>query len=242
MIDDEEELEQLPDKPEEKERDGLLVGYIWSKRRKKFVSIRTGKPISEAELQRLFKRHITDAEDRMSAIATAYQEGRIDPAVFVERMAAEQRRHTVQSVAMGKGGFDEMDAALLIGLALLLRETNQRIVGTAHDVLAGEVTLPQLLNRVEGYVGEGRRAYYEAARGNRATIGPTGDMVVLERRILHAKKSCDDCIRYQSQGWQLAGTLPIPSVACKCGNHCRCDLISMSVPSGDVQVWVGTKR
>lgn len=238
-------IEELPvSQPakEKEDRDAILVGYLWSKSRKRFVSTRTGKPISDAELRRLFNAHIEDAEGRMAEIATAFHESRIAPAVFVEQMATEQRRHTVQSAALGRGGFDNLDDATLIALALLLNSTNERIVGTAHDVLEGKVTLPQLLNRVEGYVGEGRRTFFEGLRAGAMTAALSEDSVIIERRQLHARRSCADCINYHAQGWQLQGVLPLPSVRCACSSHCRCGLIQRTVSRGEVDSWIGTMR
>lgn len=240
-------IEELPvSQPakEKEDRDAILVGYLWSKSRKRFVSTRTGKPISDAELRRLFNAHIEDAEGRMAEIATAFHESRIAPAVFVEQMATEQRRHTVQSAALGRGGFDNLDDATLIALALLLNSTNERIVGTAHDVLEGKVTLPQLLNRVEGYVGEGRRTFFEGLRAGAMTAaGLNSGMVAIARRQLDPRaKHCRDCPDLAARGWQRVEDLPPPGFGCQCAGHCRCSWLQRTVSQGEVDSWIGTMR
>lgn len=240
LIDDE---PPTPPAKKKDDRDAILVGYLWSKSRKRFVSTRTGKPISDAELRRLFNAHIEDAEGRMGEIATAFHEGRISPAVFVEQMATEQRRHTVQSSALGRGGFDNLDDATLIALTLLLNSTNERIVGTAHDVLEGKVTLPQLLNRVEGYVGEGRRTFFEGLRAGAMATALGGDSVIIARRRLDPNaRHCRDCPGYASLGWQLLANTIMPGEQCQCGGHCRCSLVQQVVNRGEVDSWIGTMR
>lgn len=222
----------------------ILPGYTWSRARRRYISQRTGRPISEAELRRLFNERIADAEGRMADIATAYYEGKISPALFVELMATEQRRLTVQSAALGKGGFDELDAAALVALALLLRETNERIIGTAHDALEGKVSLPQLVNRADGYVGEARREFFRALRDAAiASAVMGGDSIILARRMLDPRaKHCRDCPDLAARGWSRIEELPPPGYGCQCAGHCRCGFLTMTVPRDEAHQWIGTLR
>lgn len=36
------------------------------------------------------------------------------------------------------------------------------------------------------------------------------------------KKTCQDCINFDQQGWQPVGSLPMPGQECRCFDRCRC--------------------
>src|SRR5574343_416241 len=57
--------------------------------------------------------------------------------------------------------------------------------------------------RTQLYGDASRKTYEQNRRAAAATNGNN-----LERRILHAAESCQDCIEYAGRGWQPIGTLP----------------------------------
>jgi hypothetical protein len=121
-----------------------------------------------------------------------------------------------------------------------LRDDYQRIVQLTQDIANGDATLPQALNRVNGYAGSARIEYFEAAR-QRAQAS-NAEMALIERRVLGASEHCDGCLELYGRGWQPSGILPLPGDgSTECGTHDRCDLIEREVPVGELDNWVGTK-
>jgi hypothetical protein len=219
----------------------VLVGYIWDKALSRYRNADNQRFVSRVDINNLLRTTIQGAESRLADLATAYYEGSISPATFVEQMRTEVRRNELQNIALAIGGIGLLTAALFGVAGNSLRNTYAKIIGTAQDVADGKVSLPQLLNRVDGYVGEGRRLYYQTAREN-APGTPEG-MTTIERRILATgSESCQDCIDYYEQGWQIAGMLPTPGNLCQCRDHCRCGIMSRDVPTAELDSWLGTKN
>jgi len=220
----------------------ILPGYNYSKDVGRYRNAQSGKFVSRADIEKLLRAQVQDAESRYGDLATAFYEGRISPASFVEQLRTEQRRLALQNAALAIGGFALLSFALFGAVGASLRGTYIKIVGTAQDVVDKKVSLPQLLNRINGYVGEARRVYFDALRSN-APQAPEGQTTIERRILAQDSESCDDCLEYYSMGWQIAGTiLPVPSADCRCGSHCRCTLVSRDIPSGDVNQWIGTKN
>lgn len=217
----------------------VLPGYTFANGR--YRNQDTGKFVSRANINGLLESQIQSAESRLQDLATAFYEGKIAPAVFVEQVCSEERRLALQNSALAKGGFDRLSFSDYGRAGQMLRGEYQRIIGTARDVQAGTVTLPQLLNRMTGYAGDARRLYYQTQR---TLQRPAAEgMTRIERRTLSADaQHCKDCPGYYEQGWQMMGVLPSPGEQCQCAGHCRCSLIEREVPTVDLAEWLGTRR
>lgn len=44
----------------------------------------------------------------------------------------------------------------------------------------------------------------------------------MRRNSRHDKRSCEDCLMYDSMGWMPIGLLPPPGQRCRCHDRCRC--------------------
>lgn len=219
----------------------VLPGYTYEPDTARYRNAQTGRFVSRSDINGLLRTTVQEAEDRLGNIATAFHEGRIAPASFAEQMRTELRRLELQNVALGKGGFDQLNFSDYGKVGNSLRQQYQAIAGTVQDVVDGKVSLPQLLNRIDGHVGEARRLYYETERNNRPPA-PEG-MTTVERRLLDSQANhCADCPGYYDQGWQPAGVLPSPGEACACRGHCRCSMEQRDVPTAELDQWIGTRR
>lgn len=217
----------------------ILPGYLFANGRYRNES--TGRFVSRADINGLLESQIQSAESRLQGLATAFYEGKIAPAVFVEQVCTEERRLALQNSALAKGGFDRLGFADYGRAGQMLRGEYQRIIGTAADVQAGTVTLPQLLNRMTRYVGDARVLYFQTQRTiPRQTA--EGMSLIEKRNLSPEAESCSDCINYYDQGWQLYATLPGPGEACKCQGNCRCSKTEREVPTADLAEWLGTRR
>lgn len=218
----------------------ILSGYTYNPDTQRYRDAATGKFVSRSAIVDLLREQVQSAESRLHDLATAYYEGRISAASFVDITRTEVKRLELQNVALGKGGFDRLDFADFGRVGGSLRNQYAKIIGTAQDVADGKVSLPQLLNRMNGYVGEGRKLYFATLRDNapRASEG----MTTIERRILGNADHCEDCLSYYNQGYQPVGVLPNPGEACQCATHCRCSITIREVPTSEVSDWIGTKR
>lgn len=220
-----------------------LPGYEFARSAGRYRSLSTGRFVARNRIVLLLEAQVTAGERRLKELATAYHEGKLYPAVWAAQTRTEIRRMHIQYCAMGAGGFDRLSQSDYGRIGAMLRTEYGKIAGTAADVQAGTVSLPQLLNRMNGHVGSARSLFYETERDTRRA--KSGYVLIQRRLIDWAADNCPDCLGYYRLGWQIAGRdspLPLPGRNCVCGNHCRCLIIEREVSISEVELWIGTKR
>lgn len=219
-----------------------LPGYAWLSDAQRYRNLTTGRFVARRDITSLLDAQVSSAENRLHELATAYHEGRIAPSVWVEQMRTEVRRLELQQISLAKGGFDQLSQRDYGRAGASLRDQYARIIGTAQDVADGKVTLPQLLNRIDGYVGEGRKLYYQTQRDNAQTGNADGMTTIARRRLDPAAAHCIDCPEYYARGWVLASEVVAPGESCQCDSHCRCTVDYRDVPTSELDSWLGTMR
>jgi hypothetical protein len=188
----------------------------------------------------LLDGHIDAAERRLSGLMTAFHEGRVSPGTWVAVTRTELQRLHLQNAALGAGGWDRLRATDYGRIGGALQADYRRLLGFAEDVRAGKLTLAQAQARMALYAGNARREFYHAERDR---IRPSAaGRVVIERRRLNSRESCEDCVGYYQQGWEPVGVLPVPGEGSKCLTNCRCNLEQREVSLTEVNEWIGTKR
>lgn len=218
----------------------ILPGYLFDRRTGRYRDQASGRFTSRQAINDLLDRQIESTERRLANLTTAMHDGRIAPGVWAEQMRTELRRATLQHQALGAGGWDRLTQSDFGKAGASLRDTYARMIDLAQGVQNGTVTLPQALNRVNGYIGEARRLYYDASRGRRQ---PDMGMIGIEIRDLGVAEHCDGCVDLHGRGWQPVGVLPSPGDgSTPCGTHCRCGMRSREVPADEVGEWLGTRR
>lgn len=202
----------------------VLPGFTFDTRASRYRNLSNGRFVPRDRgpnaITRLLENHVNSAEQRMGNIVQGLAQGEIAPGPAQLMMRDEVRRLSLQNSALGKGGFDRLTAQDYGRVGRQLRDTYQRTANLVRDVQAGTVTLPQAMNRIEGYALDARRQFFAAER---AALQQTTRQFE-ERRILHARESCIDCVGYARMGWQPAGTLPLPGEQSRCNSYCRCTI------------------
>lgn len=219
----------------------ILPGYSFSKSAGRYRSSASGKFVSRDAITGLLESHINAASSRYTELTTAFYEGHMSAATWIEQMRTEQRRLTLQNEALGIGGWDRLANKQFGRAGRDLRDQYAKIAGTAQDIAEGKVTLPQALARDNEYAGAARAHFFEAERETvqRSSSG----MVIIERRLLGSGgKTCKDCVEFYNLGWQLFGTLSPPCTDSVCGGNCKCRMIRKEVPASEVGEWLGTRR
>ncbi len=207
----------------------ILQSYTWNRETARYRNTSSGKFVARRDIVSLLQTQTDSAEHRLGEMVTALHEGRIDSSTWQVTMRDELRRLGSQNMALGIGGWDRASFAQWGRLGGYLQADYQRMTDLAQGIAAGEVTLPQALNRVSGYVISARRNYFEADRDAMAASGGQFE----ERRTLGTAEHCDDCIDLAAQSWQPMGELPIPGEGTICGSHCACDMERREVTAND---------
>jgi len=217
----------------------VLPGYHWSAPSARYRSTATGRFVARRDILGLLDNQVNSASQRLGDLTTALHEGRIAPGPWADQMQGELRRLHSQNRALAAGGWDRMTPRDWGAVGGRLRDDYARVQRLANDIQQGTVTLPQALNRVNGYVGNARVQFWNAER-ERRQAGP--GQAIVERRRLGSAEHCQDCVDYYDRGWCNAGELPSPGVDSDCGTHCRCTLEHRQVAVEELGGWLGTKR
>lgn len=76
-------------------------------------------------------------------------------------------------------------------------------------------------SRVNRYLVTPLYSFFELGRFFTQSQGGNREM----RRICrHDLRTCPDCLKYDSMGWQPIGSLPMPGRDCRCFDRCRCSI------------------
>lgn len=217
----------------------VLPGFSWSTSAARYRANATGRFVARRDVLSLLDGQVQSAERRLGDLTTALHEGRIAPGVWADRMQNELRRLHSQNRALAVGGWDRMTQRDWGAVGGRLRGDYARITRLAGDIQAGTVTLPQALNRVEGYIGNARLQFWRGEREQRQ-IGP--GMISVEIRHLGIAEHCADCLGYHARGWCAEGELPPPGEDSECNTHCRCTMEARQVPAEQAGEWLGTRR
>lgn len=203
----------------------VLPGFTYSRGASRYRDTSTGRFVAKARVTEVMEQSVNRAEDRLAQIIQGVYAKEIAPGVAQVAMRDELRRLTLQNAALGKGGMEQLNFRDYGKVGQQLRDSYARMSNLLRDVESGKVSLAQAMNRVEGYALEARHQYFIAQRAAAQESGRRME----ERRTLHARESCGDCISYAAMGWQPIGTLPMIGESSKCGKYCRCTMDSREV-------------
>lgn len=217
----------------------VLPGYTWSSAPQRYRSTATGRFVARRDIVGMLDNQVTSASQRLGSLTTALHEGRIAPGPWADQMQSELRRLHSQNRALAVGGWDRMTPRDWGAVGGRLRDDYARVQRLAGEIQQGTVSLPQALNRVNGYVGNARVQFWEAER-ERRQVDP--GQAIVELRVLGVAEHCQDCVDYYYRGWCVAGQLPPPGVDSECSTHCRCTMEHRQVPAAELGDWLGTRR
>lgn len=198
----------------------ILRGYQFSRTASRYRDTSTGRFVSQARITNLLEQQVNHAETRLGNIVQGVFTKEIAPGVAQTLMRDELRRLNLQERALGKGGFDRLSFRDFGAVGNQLRDSYARMTNLVQGIENGTVTLPQALNRIQGYVLEARQQFFKAERDALRESGRRFE----EHRRLHASESCEDCIGYARMGWQPLGVLPLPGERSVCNKRCRCTI------------------
>lgn len=218
----------------------VLPGFAYQRNTARYRDLSSGKFVSRADIVSLLDARVVSLENRLTALTTAAVEGKLSPAYFAEQMRTELRRSHLAARAVGAGGIDKLTQADYGSVGRKLRDDYARVANLARDIRDGTVTLPQALNRVQGYAGNARLEFFEADAAAKKDAAAGKDMVLLMIRDLGTSEHCVDCLNYYGQGW--AFDLPSPGTQSICGTHCRCSMRYREVAADAAAELIGTRR
>lgn len=177
----------------------------------------TGRFVSELTVRGDLDKYIDAKNAKLDSLTTQLRNREISLADWQTQMRNELRTAHTNAAMVARGGRDQMTNADWGRTGRELRTQYEYLDKWAADIASGKVKLDGRANIRAQLYGDASRSTYEQNR--RAVASVNG--YTQERRILHAKESCTDCLEYAARGWQPIGTLPrIGESVCR--TNCKC--------------------
>lgn len=193
--------------------------YYWNPSRQQYELARTGEAISPSQIREWIDQTVAGSKARVRAISEQFVSGEINLPSWQTRVQAEIKGGHIAMAEIASGGKAQFTPtqAGRVGQRLRTQYTylNQFGLGVEQGLIEKG---PKLVARAELYA-EGLRATYEGMRrGNMMDAG-----FEMERSILGAADSCDECAEQEAQDWVPIGTL-VPIGERQCLVNCRCEM------------------
>lgn len=196
------------------------TNFTWNKKSQRYHyanGSKKGQFVRESQIADLTQQAINDHLAMGKTVNSAMFSGDIDVARWERQTAELLRSLAIYQYSLGIGGAKQMDwkdYSLINGQLNLEYQYLRRF---SQDILRGSLSEAQIEARIQMYYN---KTNHFRERGK--LEGHKRNGYLWERRVIAAKHSCEDCIRYNSMGWAQIGTLPNPGENCQCKSNCRC--------------------
>jgi hypothetical protein len=210
--------------PEERHRilkAALAAGifWLWDSSRRRYINVRIGRVVQEASVNRLLREIGEGARERMQSLTAKMSLGQISNAEWQLGMLDEIKNSHRALAELAKGGKEMMTARDWGLLGARVRQQNQYFLGFASDVITGQMSEAQVVNRAGLYAD----ALYSTYQ-NTVALRERGAGVRLARRVLDAgAQHCEDCPPLAALDWiPIEEMTPIGDTPCQV--QCRCTI------------------
>jgi len=198
----------------------LLSGYTFDDRSCRYRSLTTGRYVARGRIVELLDAQIQQRGSRLARLTMDYAANKLTPRDWIVAMRDELRRAHLQYASLGRGGWDRLagDAKAYGRIGGILQADYRRLLGFADDIANGRLSDAQILNRLEMYLGNARREFWENQRDGLRASGQRYEA----RRVLQPAEHCEDCIVMAREGWKPIEQLVMPGEGSRCLTNCKC--------------------
>jgi hypothetical protein len=195
--------------------------FAWDRRSQRYritSGAGRGSFISREAVDNLTEQYIEASKVEIDSITNQLLNGEIGTFTWERAIAQQIKDINVNSYALGRGGFNQLDSRDLGLIGSRIRSEYGYLREFSREIAAGQLSEAQILDRVSMYVDAA--AKFEELGRNESHRAEGFDE---ERRIaVDDGQSCSPCLDYANQGWQPIGTLPNRGQDCDCRSRCRC--------------------
>jgi len=176
-----------------------------------------GSFISREAVDNLTEQYIEASKVDIDDITNQLLNGEIGVYSWERAIAQQIKDINVNSYALGRGGFAQLDGRDLGLIGSRIRSEYGYLREFSREITDGTLSEAQILDRVSMYVDAGAK-FMESGREESHRVEGFDE----ERRVRTATESCIPCIEHEARGWQPIGTLPNRGDDCDCRSRCRC--------------------
>jgi hypothetical protein len=173
--------------------------------------------VSWVDVRNDIDKYIRESNKAIDALAMQLRNREISLAEWQTAMRDNMRAMHRNTAMAAKGGREQMTQADWGRVGRELRYQYGKLDEFAKQIATGDAKLDGRLNWRAKLYGEASRGTHELEK--RAIAAQGGQ--TQERRRIHAKESCVDCLTYAGMGWQPIGTLPRIGDS-RCHTNCKC--------------------
>ena len=199
--------------------DPLLPDYRWNAAAGRYIGS-NGQFVPGTLIRNELDKVLDRITENSLLLTDQFRQGLIDGRTWQIQIMQNIKQVHLVSGAMEKGGWAQLSQSDFGRIGFLIKREYSWFNNLIKQLESGEQKLNGTLNnRVRLYMQAGRSTFHVLEREDEAIRGKTE-----ERRILHARDHCPDCIKYAFMGWQPLGTLPVPGEKSVCRANCRCTM------------------
>ena len=199
--------------------DPLLPDYRWNQAAGRYISS-NGQFVSGTVIRSELDKVLDKITENSLLLTDQYRQGLIDGRSWQIQIMQNIKQVHLISGAMEKGGWAQLSQSDFGRIGSLIKREYGWFNGLIKQLESGEQKLNGTLNnRIRLYMQAGRATFHVLEREDEFIKGKTE-----EKRILHARDHCPDCVQYAFMGWQPLGTLPVPGEKSVCRANCRCTM------------------
>lgn len=144
-----------------------LSQVTWNPDTNQWIDNETGLPVPEDRVLGEVFSHADAAQENLTDLTNALYEGDITLEEWETATALELQDAYIAEAAFAVGGIDNVDAAVLAGIAVLLANQLGFLNGFANDIASGTVSQAQAVSRINQYGNAAVQAYWDEWQGIR---------------------------------------------------------------------------
>lgn len=190
-----------------------LTEYVFDIPSDRYREVSTGRYVAWSQVRQQIDKVLDSRSSVMQGLTRDLSNGKISLETWLRSMAQEiKTSHLLASIA-ANGGIERMTFADYGKVGAQIKKQYKYLRNFGKQIESGDQKLDGRAVVRSGLYAQSARGEYEQIRRHHHG----GE----ERRVLHARESCNDCISYAARGWQPVGSLPAIGES-ECGVHCRC--------------------
>lgn len=178
----------------------------------------TKKFVGRAKVLELMEAESTRLSSRLKGVARLLLGDKISVAEFQQRSAEQIKASVIRNSILAKGGTSRMTKQDYGRIGAFLKKQYKYLSNFGDDIVAGNMSQKQILNRAGLYSGTARVAFNAGELNSRKATG-----FLYGRRLLDPQSNhCDSCIDHEQPDWVPIDEITPPGTDCECGSRCRC--------------------
>ena len=165
----------------------------------------------------LLEQYIDSRKESLVKLTKSLLNKDIGVGSWESAIAKELKEAHIVAYSLGKGGYKRLNSRDYGLIGSKVKGEYQYLRGFSEDILSGNLSEAQILNRLQMYVDSLHSTYEKSRFESHKSNGFTWE----KRNLDAVADHCDDCLTEANKGWRPLGTLRQIGDS-QCLTKCRC--------------------